>query len=183
MAGNRRKQIKRIFKELDEKVQPHILIETGTHKGHSTAIFSEYFTTVETIEINQNYYEKAMVFCEGIDNISFHFGDSANILKELCVAHKDPVIFFLDAHNVRVIPLVEEGFPLWDEIDTIIGRNQSDIIVIDDVHTFGKQRPELTFNDELNWEEVTVGSILKKIGKERVLKSYLVKDVFVIHLT
>jgi len=53
----------------------------------------------------------------------------------------------------------------------------------DDVHTFGKERPELTFKDEANWQEVTAQSILEFIGKDRVLKSYLVKDVFIIHLS
>lgn len=158
------------------------IIETGTCEGGFSIIASGVFKNVITIELNNIYYEKAVSNCSNIKNIELILGNSTEELPKL-INTKESLAFYLDAHyfnnNNAEVPLIPKSeFPLWRELEIICARNKHDIIMIDDVHTFGRERLELRYNDKPDWELVTTENILNAIGF--VIDSEIIGDCFVI---
>lgn len=81
--------------------------------------------------------------------INFRRGDSRDVLCELAITIQEPAVFYLDAHwwiptNPELAALiagVEAPFPLWLELDIIRTRAYRDVIVVDDVRSFGTENP------------------------------------------
>lgn len=112
---------------LKDKYNLNSCIETGTFKGDTTIVFSRIFNKVDTIEINSSFLEFAKIKLNRQKNITFHLGNSKEILETILPSLKNSrPFFYLDAHW-------NEFWPLLDEIK-IIGKYFKDncIIVIDD---------------------------------------------------
>jgi hypothetical protein len=110
----------------------------------------------------------------------FHLGDSAELVQRLSAAYCDvPVCWYLDAHwwaeelgsgGKWNQPVADENpFPLWAELATIAGRTQADLVIVDDVHAFGR--------DELDWRSVSSVSLDKALGA-RLKRSRFAEDQY-----
>jgi len=162
--------------------EPGLLIETGTCEGGFALVASKVFHEVISIELNKVYFNIAKENCKDT-NIKLIHSDSVKELPALVKKHKKALVFYLDAHyfnnNNAEVPLIPKSkFPLWDELNIINKRKTSDIIIIDDVHTFERERPELRYEDNPDWENVSTASILEAIGKYK--DSEIIGDAFII---
>lgn len=119
-----------------------VAVETGTWQAKTTKILADIFKTVHTIELSRRLFKNAKKSCKGINNIQFHFGDSAKIVPLLAHSIRKPALFYLDAHwwatEGMEPPSRKNPFPLWAELGVLKNRPFSDIIIVDDVHAFGK---------------------------------------------
>jgi hypothetical protein len=154
---------------------PDNAVETGTCEGEQLLILTKVFKVVYGIEINKYYYGKSK---QNAPLANMFLDDSVNILPEF--NRNERYAFFLDAHYCKLEPPVPKTpFPLWEELKIIKARNQKDIIIIDDVHTFGKVRDDLRYGEEKEWELVTTESIA---GYFPEAKTEIYKDSFIIWL-
>ena len=180
MAGSREDQLQRMRERA--RSMPSVLVETGTYRGKSTAIFAGHFDRVHTIELNPRFHAGAKKVLAQHANVECHLGDSAEWLQTLCADITEPAVFFLDAHNIKRTGAVEGGFPLWKELQLVAQRNLPDLVVVDDVHTFGKERPTITFEGERNWEDVSEASICEALAPREIVDHYIYDDVCVVEL-
>ncbi len=109
--------------------------------------------------------------------MTFHHGDSAEVLPRLCQLIDEPAVFFLDAHwfergGHRDIIHVADGnrLPLLAELTAIADRPPGDIVIVDDVHAFGDVDSALG--------GVTKEKILSNL--EPIIEWISVDDVFVV---
>lgn len=85
------------------------IIETGTYMGATTLKLAKMAPRVFTIEINPEYFQKAANNFKDTPNISYHFGNSAEVLPELLADENNGNVFLLlDAHWESHNPLLEE---------------------------------------------------------------------------
>lgn len=154
-----------------------LAIETGTYRGEQLKTIAAYFPSTIGIELSEHYANlsrkaapKAIVFT----------GDTREWLPIFCDGCAFPVVFFLDAHYCKVTPPIPKSeFPLWDELKMIADRPYKDIVIVDDVHTFGKVRDELRFKpDAREWESVTPENIMQYF---KGCKGEVVDDSFVVY--
>ena len=163
------------------------LIETGTYRAETTLLMAKLFFEVHSIELSEQLYKEAVEKCaeagyvksDGEHGIYLYHGNSVNVLPLLNFGY--PLVYFLDAHACKTKPMVTaHTFPLWEELDFICSRPHHDIIIIDDVHTFGEHDKR---SEEPRWEEVTFDSIVNYIGVRKfVQRSKVVDDTFVVYV-
>ena len=114
-----------------------IFIETGTAGGQSAQDAAQIFGLVHTIEIVEG---RTNVWCP--DNVTFHIGDSAKLLKSVAAPFKGQrIVFWLDAHwsEPYEAPKEVEECPLINEIAAIRGHDA--LILIDDARLFFGAHP------------------------------------------
>lgn len=153
------------------KVVPRVFIETGTHRADTTRSAQEVYEIVETIELSDAFY-RAAVAQYGGQGIRFHHGDSATLLPKILEGYREPVCVYLDAHWHPSKGIVgKDAFPLWCELTTLALRPYPDIVVVDDVHSFGQVKPTP------EWQDVVPNRITDALG--RVLASTVYDDHFI----
>ncbi len=122
------------FVFLQQEYGIQAVVETGTFRGETTALFAVLFNEVHTIEIAETQYHVSKNALSRFSNVCCHFGSSSEVLSQITpnLAGK-PTVFYLDAHW-------NEYWPLLDEI-TEIGKVFKDncIIVIDDIKVPGRK--------------------------------------------
>jgi len=142
-----------------------VFIETGTGTGAQTEIAAKHFETVETIELDQGMWQVAQKKIGGLQNVRSHRGSTTTFLPFLLrdVYSDVPVFAYLDAHYCLMKPAIQKSpFPLWKELELFKERKHNDIVVVDDMHTFGKVREDLRYEPGcVEWEEVTTENLLK----------------------
>ena len=77
---------------------PKVFIETGTYHGKTTFGALRDFKTIHTIELSEEWYQKAVRQFKKFKHVHCHKGDSAQILSKILPDIKEPVLFYLDAH-------------------------------------------------------------------------------------
>ena len=171
----------RLTKEEIKRIAPNhkVAVETGLWKGEQLAVIADCFDKTYGVELSEHYAQvaqerapKAMVSC----------GDTRAVLPVLCDIIRRPCVFFLDAHYCKLDPpIAKSQFPLWDELKAIAERGKEDIIIVDDVHTFGKKRDDLLYQEgDKEWEYVTPENILEYLPNAKKSETY--KDSFIIWL-
>jgi len=127
------------FLLLKEKYNITNCVETGTYLGDSTLAFSRIFDCVDSIELNDDFYQRAKNKFAGNMKINLHYGDSAELIKFVSEIRKDKTtLFYLDAHW-------NDFWPLRDEIIGISKTHKDNcVIVIDDFKV--PNRPEIFFD-------------------------------------
>lgn len=136
-------------------VVPRVAVETGTFEGEFTACLAKLFSSVHTIELSRELYERR----PHIVGATFHLGDSRVVLKQLAEEIKEPCLFYLDAHYWKIDrPVVGKGdHPLFGELVTLSKRPHQDVVVVDDVHAFGRKGD--------GWEDVLPENLAKSLGR------------------
>lgn len=119
----------RIFFDLLYYFPIKAIVETGTFRGTTTALFGATSLPVYTAEINPLYFAYAkMRFLFNRANIHQYQSDSRSFLGELSEdssVAKGNAFFYLDAHW-------GEDLPLREELDIIFSKWISPIVMIDD---------------------------------------------------
>jgi hypothetical protein len=155
----------------------NIFVETGTFKGVQTNRASFAFDKVYGIELNEHWHKVTSEKNKDRDNVEMILGDTRVELPKLLSKYpNEPLFIYLDAHFCKTDPPIPKSeFPLWDELKLIQDRNLREIVVVDDVHTFGKNRLDLKIDEsKREWEDVTTENLLDYFG-DRV--AYSVKPV------
>jgi hypothetical protein len=112
-------------------------VETGTHKGNTSAWASSHFSRVVTIEGSELWYERTKPRLEALGNVSMFPGHSREVLPKVVEALSGPAIFWLDAHwSGRQTAGADEQCPLLDEIAAVNRAAQDTFILIDDARLF-----------------------------------------------
>jgi hypothetical protein len=98
------------------------ILETGTYRGTTTALFSQLGVPVYSVESNPRYFSFATCkFRQQRDKVHLFEGDSVRFLGELSQKPqiaKSRLFFYLDAHWYDHLPLLEElriVFQFWSE--------------------------------------------------------------------
>ena len=173
MAYSSLKKLRQIRAGHPAGVVPRVFIETGTQHAVTTRLARQLYDVVETVELSAVLYAAA-VARHGHDGIRFHHGDSAELLPKILARYAEPVCIYLDAHwypNPNVVGA--DAFPLWAELEAIARRPHADIVIVDDVHSFGTALPAI------DWVGVTEGTIVSNLG--RVQGTERVADHFVVY--
>lgn len=154
--------------------RPQVYVETGTYRAEQFAVSAPLFPRAIAVELDPRFAEMAKQAAPGATVIC---GDTRVHLPKLAREITEPVFFYLDAHFCKTNPPIKQSpFPLWDELRALRARPYADIVLIDDVHTFGKKRPELRYRGAPDWEKVTTASISAFLGA----KGFQVGDGFVV---
>jgi hypothetical protein len=143
-------------------------IETGTYVGWTTLVASDLFQTVHTVELSPLLVEQASIRCKGRTNITFHIGDSLQVLPIILPPSGD-VVVFLDAHqsgsdtcnNGTWVPLMDELRIISEWVKT---RKDATVVIIDDVRLF---------NAHWDWAGITVQSVREMLHAD---ESYVQND-------
>jgi len=150
-------------KTLEENINK-IFIETGTYKGHTSRLASEFgYNKVYTIELQERLYNESLVNLDDLiksNKVEALLGDSANILPDIFKNINEEATILLDAHidggnfisgttpNIRQCPL-------YDELNIIKNHHiNTHTIIVDDVRILG----------EVGWgKEVVLDKIIEMI--------------------
>ena len=100
-------------------------LETGTYKGESAKIVSQYFQKVITIENNHDNYKDAVYNLKDVINCKPYFGNSPEIMNIVLEEYSNNTFFFLDAHW-------DEYWPILDELKIIKNKKIKPVIAIHD---------------------------------------------------
>jgi len=159
---------------------PSVYIETGLWKGNQLAIASKVFDVCYGIELAPHWAQVNRDRFNGMDRVTIFEGDSAKVLPKVLADLRQPVVINLDAHFCKTDPPVAKSkFPLWSELAYVTERPYADIILVDDIHTFGRRREDLRFSkgDE-EWEAVRPRRLVRELG--RVERHEAVDDSYVL---
>lgn len=114
--------------EIINRVNPDIIIETGTHLGNTTRFFTSFNKPVLGLEKNEEFLKLTLKTLEGCNNVQVLLGDSPTLLTENFEILKDKKIFgFLDAHWGG-------GFILERELDFLATINVKPYLAIHDFY-------------------------------------------------
>jgi len=125
------------------------IVETGTFRGTTTALFAATALPVYTAEIHPRFFTYSRLhFLFNRDVIHLHNQDSRSFLRALSKDRsipKEDVFFYLDAHW-------GEDLPLREELEIIFSNWNRPLVMIDDFavpdsdYGFDNYGPETTLN-------------------------------------
>lgn len=175
-----RRSLETILHRRPDRPPIQLAVESGTFEGTTTRLLAPRFARVMTIELDRPRYQRNLEVHADLPNVHFLFGDSADWVPELARTCADqPIFWYLDAHFTPgarrgrwKMPLAGRGaFPLWLELAAITERHQPDIVVVDDVHAFGRK--------DGDWNNVSPETINRLLGvgrgqAERIGDQYVV---------
>lgn len=126
--------------------RPSIIVETGsfTGDGISNYLKDSSFKEIHSIELSEKWYTHCKNKFANESRVKMHHGDSSQVLATEFTAlnYPEPLLFYLDAHysgGETEGKDICNGCPLLNELETILKRKQSDIIIIDDMRLMGKK--------------------------------------------
>jgi hypothetical protein len=146
---NGQKFRQRIFFDIHYCFPIKAIVETGTFRGTTTALFAATSLPVYTTELHPRYFSYSkMHFMFNRNIIHLYKNDSRSFLRELendSSVSKEDVFFYLDAHWGADLPLREE-------LEIIFSKWKRPVIMIDDFcvpnknYEFDDYGPEKTLN-------------------------------------
>jgi hypothetical protein len=160
-------------------------VESGTFEGSTTKLLADsgYFKLVHSIELSSQRWRKA---CDVLQHprIQLHYGSSSIWVPVLARVYRDrPLFWYLDAHwfgkehgsaGTWDLPVAgKDQFPLWKELGAIKERKWPDIVVVDDVHAFGR-----TDLEDSVWHNVSKQA-LDQVLEGRYERSEIIGDQYV----
>lgn len=124
-------------------------VETGTGAAEVVRDISGINDelNVHTIEIIPEIYEKNTISYSYLNNVTWHLGQSSDILPEIVSQINTPTLFWLDAHfpgadfglaSYGDEPDLEKRLPLKSELEKITNNKDvtNDVFVIDDLRIY-----------------------------------------------
>jgi hypothetical protein len=124
-----------IIKKYIKSKNKYVFIESGTNLGAGvqSALDSDRFKKIYSIEIEKDFYDAAIHRFKHNENVNIIFGDANVEIPMLCEKIKEPILFFSDGHNLTDSSVIRD-------IQCIIKRNnKKDILAIDDIRIFIKE--------------------------------------------
>jgi len=104
------------------------IVETGTFRATTTALFAATCLPVHSVEVSKKFYEYARLKLGAAGNVTLYHGDSVARLPEICdrLANAPRTTFvYLDSHW-------RDRLPLRDEIEILSRRLPNAVVMIDD---------------------------------------------------
>jgi len=160
----------------DEYKDIDTFVETGLGEGVTVKDVAPLFKNVHTIELSKSLFERISKRLEGL-GITFHLGDSPKVLADMQDELAYPCVFYLDAHwckGFRDDAATENPFPLWEELEVLKKRPYADIIIVDDIHAFGRK-------DGSGWETCSEERIKEVLNDGRTKETMNVRDFMVFY--
>lgn len=119
-----------------------VFIETGTYKGDMVEAVKRHFAKVYSIELGDELYRKAQERFKDEKHIEIVHGDSSEALSRILADIREPVIFWLDAHDSRGDTVRGKTItPIEEELEHIFNHSiKNHVIFIDDARDFTGQR-------------------------------------------
>lgn len=118
-------EIQKIIKKFDI----FTVVETGTFMGDTTAAFTEMASSVFSIEVNYDLYQRAVSRFQDVSNVMILSGNSPEVLYQMIPAFKTPILFFLDAHWYQYWPILDEL-----RVIAMFAKCRNSVIVIHDFY-------------------------------------------------
>jgi predicted O-methyltransferase YrrM len=154
-----------LFRHIIEVSQPSAIVETGTYLGTTTEFLADTNLPVYSIEARPRNYGFARMRLRGRKNVHVELADSRQGLHALFARplrdiSNSNLFFYLDAHW-------DEDLPLLDELEIILSRCTSALIMIDDFKV--PDEPEYGFDDYGSGKALTLDFINPTIEKHRLI--------------
>lgn len=131
-----------LIKQIADTYGINVFVETGTYYGKTALWASSIFKQTITVEYSREIYETNLQTYKDNSDISFKFGDSRAVLKEIVPTFTESAIFWLDGHWSGAETYgAEDQCPLIDEILTINLSPVPHFILIDDARLFTSPPP------------------------------------------
>ena len=116
---------KRIVAQIVAEAPISAIVETGTYRGTTTALFAETSLPVFSIEGHPRNFGFARARLARYANVHLYLGDSREqlrklILRKLSVFKSDVILFYLDAHWDADLPLSEELLIIFENFSNAI---------------------------------------------------------------
>jgi len=112
-------------------------IETATFWGAMTDAIGRTGVRVDSIELDDRFFERAQRVFANRPNITIHHGDSAKVLPTLLEKLDEPALFWLDAHySGPGTARSELDTPISAELGAILRHARPHVILIDDARHF-----------------------------------------------
>lgn len=171
--------LRKILNTMSDYRGINTFVETGTADCATTLEALKVFRHVETVELSPvlaaEAREKLWVMA------TVHEGSSGVLIHEIAKGLKGvPVFWYLDGHYCGGYENKTSNldpFPLWRELRALRDRNARDIVVIDDVHAFGKGHKETP-----DWAGCTTETIKAAFHPGQVRASETREDQFILWL-
>ncbi len=131
---NKRKYIKETYIK-----RPDIstFIETGTWMGDTVNFVINDFKNIYSIELSEEYANKAKLRFKNKTNVKIIAGDSAKELPTLIKQTDGPCVFWLDGHySYGNTAKSNKETPILEELRPVLKMEQDHIILIDDARLF-----------------------------------------------
>ncbi len=122
-----------LYNEIMRVTAPQAIIETGTFRGTTTALFSDCGPPVYTCELNKRYFFYSRRRFKSKNHVHVFCQDSRDFLRDLSkqgLYNEAPVFFYLDAHW-------GDDLPLLQEVEIIFSNWHKAIVMIDDFNVPG----------------------------------------------
>ena len=114
-----------------------ILVETGTFQGEMVSAMRNEFEQIYSIELHPELHENAALRFRRFSHIRILKGNSAEILPSIATEIQKSCLFWLDAHySGGITARGETDTPISAELQTVLARQQSDVVLIDDAFDF-----------------------------------------------
>lgn len=145
---------------------PNVFVETGTfHAGNIPSKIGN-FKEIHSIDLNPEFVQGAREKIRD-PSVTFHHGDSADVLEQLASTWQEPVVFYLDAHwSGGATAFGRDETPLLRELRVLAQRPFNDIVFVDDMRLLGKKGQSGTPGDtvwpviEYDWVDVSEQAII-----------------------
>ena len=127
---------KELVKTLAKKFEIKNFIETGTYLGGTSVWASGIFPTVHTVEFSEEIYKTTSTKFKDVKNITFHFGNSKDVLPQVIPTIKGSTLFWLDGHWCgRNTAGKYTDCPIFAELEQAV-KVEKPAILIDDLRYF-----------------------------------------------
>lgn len=114
-----------------------VFVETGTYLGDMVNAVRKIFTEIYSVELSKELHERALQYFSDDKHITLLQGDSGKLIADLAVKIEKPCLFWLDAHySGGLTAQGDVDTPIMAELQHILRRKYSDVILIDDARCF-----------------------------------------------
>ncbi len=153
-----------------------IFVETGTYMGETVDNMLPFFDEIHSIELQPDFYSRAVGKFFRKPQVKLHYGDSSDVLPNLLPELNHPSVFWLDGHfSSGNTAQGKKDCPLLEEISSIYELFlPKALIIIDDHRLFNTNVTE-------DWSEINEDNILSK-GGDRILSNFVVGDRFILRM-
>lgn len=132
-------QVVKLFKirELQKKYDCKLFIETGTYKGDMIYALKNDFEQLITVELSEQYHQKAVEKFRNDKHINLLLGDSGILMPKIIKDIKVKTLFWLDGHfSSGNTAKGELDCPIFGELDAIFSSPLKHVLLIDDARYF-----------------------------------------------
>lgn len=124
--------------------RPGLSVETGAFEGHYTDIAEPVFRHHYAVELSPVLAERLRVRFARRPRVTVVEGDTRVVVPDLAATLDGSVCWFFDANWWQRPAGMDPGIagqgqpaPLWDELNAVRWRSHPDVIIVNEVSTFG----------------------------------------------